>query len=116
MFDWNAELETARRAVAVAEESVGTQRQALRTAFESGADTTTAARIVSIREKALERAKAHERFVAYRISLNLTPPKPTPYLELSRVCFATAKSMPDSDAYQQLIAQGRVFYEKARRQ
>jgi hypothetical protein len=116
MFDWGAELKTAKRAVAAAEEGVRAQRLALQRAFESGADTTSPARILSIREKALERARTHERFVAHRISLNLPPPKPAPYLELSHACFETAKRMPDSEARRQLIAQGQAFYEKTRRQ
>ena len=70
-FNWNAELETAKRRVAELEEMVSRLREAL----EQKADGATpidkildrAKRTLPVRVASLERARFHQRFIEHKI-------------------------------------------------
>jgi len=102
MFDWNAELEVAKRRVAELEEKAFNQRQMLQRIAEGAADTTTANRIVAarehrvlaVREQSLERAQFHVRFIERIIAMGLPAPKPEPFLETLQHLLHAANRMP----------------------
>jgi hypothetical protein len=116
MFDWNAELETAKGRVAELVERVSEQKLELKRLADDGAETVAAERIFAIRRQALQRAKAHVRFVEHRISMNLPDAKPTDYFELARLCLNATKWMDPGEAAEAVRAQGAAFYAKAKAQ
>ena len=93
-FNWNAELETAKRRVAELEEMVSRLREAL----EQKADGATpidkildrAKRTLPVRVASLERARFHQRFIEHKIQCGARAVASLPYIELAHICFSAA--------------------------
>jgi hypothetical protein len=122
MFDWNAELELAKRQVADLEEMVSRLREALQ---RSADDPTTATpikrilgerdqRLLSVRMASLDRAKIHERFIQGKIAIGAKAWKSLPYMELADVCFRAANWMPQNQGAEAMRAHGAAFYGKTK--
>jgi hypothetical protein len=76
MFDWNAELESAKRQVAELEEGVSGLRDALKRVGDEPTSATPidrildqAQRTLSIRMASLDRAKFHARFIEHKLAM-----------------------------------------------
>jgi hypothetical protein len=121
MFDWNAELESARRQVAEIEEKVSRLREVLKGNTDVPTEATpigrildTAKRTLSVRMASLDRAKLHQRFIEQKIAAGATTEsKPLPYVELAQICFSAAQSMPQGSAADLVRAQAAAFYTKS---
>ena len=115
-FDWNAELETAKRRVAELEEMVSRLREAL----EGRADNATpigkildrAKRTLSVRMASLERARFHQRFIEHKIQTGARAVTSLPYIELAHACFSAAEWMPKGEAAASVRAHAAAFYTK----
>ena len=99
MFDWNRELEVARRQVAELEDKVTGFRDKLgRNVDDPNAVVSTFAerdlRILSIRMASLDRAKRHLCFIEHKIGARAKGVDALPYAELAGVCLSAAKWMP----------------------
>jgi hypothetical protein len=121
MFDWNVELELAKRQVADLEEKITRSREALQRCAE---DPTTATpiqrilgernqRILSVRMASLDRAKIHERFIERKIAAGTKVVKSLPYAEFAEVCFKAAKWMPRREPADMVRTHATAFYGKS---
>jgi hypothetical protein len=113
MFDWNAELESAKHQVAELEAHVSQLKQALRQSADGQAPSAKDQRILSIRMASLDRAKFHERFIEHKIATGAKAVKQLPYLELAEVCFKASHWMPRRGAADTVRAYATAFYAKA---
>ena len=115
-FDWNAELETAKGRVAELEELVARLREALEgkagNATPIGKILDRAKRTLSVRMASLERARIHQRFIEHKIQAGAKTVASLPYIELARVCFSAAQSMPVGEAAESVRAHAAAFYTK----
>src|SRR5579859_2790638 len=120
MFDWNAELEAAKRRVTELEELVSRLKEALRQPAEQAEEATPIERIVdraqqtlAVRISRLERAKQHQRFIESRIAAGAKPIERLPYLELAETCFKAARWMSSGHDAESVRRTGAAFYTKA---
>jgi hypothetical protein len=120
MFDWNAELEVAKRQVADLEDKVNRLREEMRRCTEDPVPATPIERILernerilSVRMASLARAKLHARFLEQKIASGAGDSKPLPYVELAEVCFKAARWMPQGAAAEAVRRSGAAFYTKA---
>jgi hypothetical protein len=120
MFDWNAELDLAKRQVADLEDKVARLREELgRSAGGEAAATPIERmlyhkqRLLSVRMASLDRAKLHARFVEQKIAAGAGLSKELPYVELAEVCFKAATWMPKGEAAETVRKSGAAFYTKA---
>ena len=97
MFDWNAELEAAKRQVADLEEKVARFREEMQRIAEDPTQATpierireTNQRMLSVKMASLDRARLHARFVEGKVAAGATVAKQLPYVELAEVCFKAA--------------------------
>ena len=115
-FNWNAELETAKRQVVELEDMVSRLREAL----EQKADDATpignildrANRTLSVRMASLERARFHQRFIEHKIQSGARTVASLPYIELAHACFGAAEWMPKGEAAASVRAHAASFYTK----
>jgi hypothetical protein len=119
MFDWNAELEVAKREVADLEEKVDRFREEMARLAEDPTQATPIEhilernrRILSVKMASLDRAKLHARFVEHKIASGARA-KDLPYVELAEVCFKAATWMPRGEAADAVRRNGAAFYTKA---
>ena len=119
MFDWNAELELAKRQVAELEEKVSHVREALQEGSDHATAATPIQRILerahgtlSVRMASLDRAKYHQHFIERKIAMGAKS-KELPYVELAQVCFSAAQSMPPGNAADVVRAHAAAFYTKS---
>jgi hypothetical protein len=118
VFDWNRELEVAKRQVAELDDKVTGFREKLgRNVDDPNAVVSTFAerdlRILSIRMASLDRAKRHLSFIEHKIGARAKGVDALPYAELAGVCFSAAKWMPPGVAADAVRACGAAFYAKA---
>jgi hypothetical protein len=120
MFDWNTELEEAKRRVAELEEMVFRLRDALRQSADNPIEAKPVERILerarrtlSVRMANLERARHHQRFIEHKIAAGTKVFKRLPYYELAETCFKAAKWMPQGQAAEAVRRTGAAFYTKA---
>ena len=120
MFDWNAELEVAKRRVAELEELVSRLRDALQQSSDEMTEDVPVERILErarrtlpVRMASLERARHHQRFIEHKIAKGTKALKRFPYLELAETCFKAAKWMPQGEAAETVRRTGAVFYTRA---
>ena len=115
-FDWNAELETAKRRVAELEDMVSRLREALeqKVATPTPIDKILdrANRTLSVRMASLERARFHQRFIEHKIQSGARTVASLPYVELAHVCFNAAQWMPKCDAAESVRSHAVAFYSK----
>jgi len=115
-FDWNAELQSAKRRVAELEELVSRLREAL----EQKRDDLTpiaqildrAKRTLSVRMANLERARFHQRFIEHKIQSGARTVASLPYIELAHACFRAGEWMPEGEAAASVRAHAAAFYTK----
>ena len=94
-FDWNAELETAKRRVAELEETVSRVRRLSKARLTTiGGILDTANRTLSVRMASRERARFHQRFIEHKLQSGARTVASLPYVELAHVCFSAAQWMP----------------------
>jgi hypothetical protein len=120
MFDWNAELEVAKRQVADLEEKVARFREEMQRLAEDPTQATPIERILernrrilSVKMASLDRAKLHARFVEQKVASGARVLKDLPYVELAEVCFKAATWMPQGEAAEAVRRNGATFYTKA---
>jgi hypothetical protein len=120
MFDWNAELEAAKRKVADLEEKVARFREEMLRVAEDPTQATPIERILekdrrmlSVKMASLDRARLHARFVEHKIASGATASKQLSYVELAEVCFKAATWMPQGEAADSVRRNGAAFYTKA---
>ena len=120
MFDWNAELEIAKRQVAELEEGVSGLRDALKRVGDEPTSATPidrildqAKRTLSIRLASLDRAKFHARFIEHKLAMGGKVFTALPYVELAQVCFNSAKGMPAGKAAEVVRTHAAAFYTKS---
>jgi hypothetical protein len=120
MFDWNAELKTAKRQVAELEERLHDLRETLKRVVDEPTSATPIERILdqaqrtlSIRMASLDRAKFHARFIEHKLAMGGKVFNALPYLELAQVCFNSAKGMPAGNAAEVVRTHAAAFYTKS---
>jgi hypothetical protein len=120
MFDWNAELEAAKRQVADLEEKVARFREEMQRIAEDPTQATpierireTNQRMLSVKMASLDRARLHARFVEGKVAAGATVAKQLPYVELAEVCFKAARWMPQGEAAEAVRRNGAAFYTKS---
>jgi hypothetical protein len=120
MFDWNIELEAAKRRVTELEELASRLKDALRQAAEGESEGTPVGRILeraqrtlTIRMTSLERARQHQRFIEDKIAARAKPVERLPYLELAETCFKAARWLPPGEDAESVRRTGAAFYTKA---
>ena len=120
MFDWNAELEIAKRQVAELEEGVSSLQEALQGIVDEPRSATPIERILdqaqrtlSIRMASLDRARFHARFIEHKLEMGGKVFTAVPYVELAQACFNSAKGMPDGKAAEVVRTHAAAFYTKA---
>ena len=118
MFDWNVELEVAKRRVAELEDLVARMKEALERKDGDAAAATPIHRVsdasertLAVRMASLDRARYHQRFIEHKIAAGAT--KPPPYFELAEACFKAAQWMPPGEAAETMRKSGANFYTKA---
>ena len=115
-FDWNAELETAKRRVAELDEAVSRLREAVGqmaatpTPIDKILDRDN--RTLSVRMASLERARFHQRFIEHKIQSGARTVASLPYVELAHVCFNAAQRMPKGVAAESVRSHAAAFYTK----
>src|ERR1700719_2073432 len=92
MFDWNAELEVAKRQVADLEEKVARFREEMQRIAEDPTQATPIERILernqrmlSVKMASLDRAKLYARFVEQKVAAGATVAKQWPDVDLAEV-------------------------------
>jgi hypothetical protein len=115
-FDWNAELETAKRRVAELEGMVSRLRDAVEqmaaapTPIDKILDRDN--RTLSVRMASLERARFHQRFIEHKIQSGTRTVASLPYIDLAHVCFSAAQWMPKGEAAESVRSHAAAFYTK----
>jgi hypothetical protein len=112
VLGWDAQLRDVKKEIAELEDRISALKRELQAA-QWGADAGRVQGIIAVRERHLERATLHARFIESRIVQGNRGAKHIPYAALASICISVAKRTVQADTAEALNALGKRFSAKA---
>ena len=112
MSSWDAQLRDVKKEIAKLEDRISALKRELQTA-QSAADAGRVQGILAVRERHLERATLHARFIESRTAQGNRAAKHIPYAALASICISAAERTAQADTAEALKALGKNFSAKA---
>jgi hypothetical protein len=112
VLGWDAQLRDVKKEIAELEDRISALKRELQAA-QSAANAGRVQGILGVRERHLERATLHARFIESRIAQGNRAAKYIPYATLASICISAAKRTAQADTAEALKALAKNFSAKA---